>query len=117
MLYYLRTVGLGKHHTTYLIYERGGEKDPFKQSVIAIRLMVDQLLQETKPEELVGKPEFFGTKGPTLNTEERQRTIIAEHAEDPIKGLIIVPEEEYTFLSKAAKEKGAGEKWAKEELR
>jgi sugar phosphate isomerase/epimerase len=117
LLYNLRTAGLGKHHTTYLIYERGGEKDPFKQSVIAIRLMVDQLLQETKPEELVGKPEFFGMKGPALSTEERQRTIIAEHAEDPIEGLVVIPEEEYTFLSKAAKEKGAGDKWKKEELR
>lgn len=117
LLYHLRTAGLGKHHTTYLIYERGGEKDPFKQSVIALRLMVDQLLQETKPEELVGKPEFFGMKGPALNTEERQRTIIAEHAEDPIEGLMVVPEEEYTFLSKAATDKGAGEKWKKRELR
>jgi sugar phosphate isomerase/epimerase len=116
LIYQLRTAGLGKYHTTYLIYERGGERDPFKQSVIAIRLMVDQLLKETKPEELVSKPEFFGVKGPAIGSEERQRVIIAEHAEDPIEGLVAIPEEEYTFLSKAAREKGAGEKWKKEEL-
>ncbi len=116
LLWELRTVGLGKHHTTYLIYERGGERDPFKQSVTAIRLMVDQLVNETKPEELVAKPEFFGVAGPNIASEERQRAIIQEHARDPIEGLLVVPEEKYTFLSKAATEKAGAEKWKKEEL-
>lgn len=116
LLWELRTVGLGKHHTTYLIYERGGERDPFKQSVTAIKLMVDQLAQETKPGELVAKPEFFGVKGPSIGSEERQRAIIQEHTRDPIEGLLVVPEEKYTALGKAATEKAGAEKWKKEEL-
>ena len=107
---------LGKHHDTYLIYERGGERDPFKQSVTAIRLMVDQLQKNTKPEELVAKPEFFGVAGPALGSEERQRVVIREHARDPIEGLLVVPEEKYTALGKAATEKAGAEKWKKEEL-
>lgn len=118
LLYQLRTVGLGKHHTTYLIYERGGERDPFRQSVIAIRLMVKQLLDDIKPKELIGKPEFFGVEGPNIASEERQRTIISEHAEDPIKDLMVVPEEEHTFLGRAASGKpGGAEKWKKDELK
>jgi len=117
LLYELRTVGLGRHHTTYLIYERGGDKDPFKQSVTAIRLMVDQLEKDTKPEELLTKLEFFGVGGPNIASFERQRTIIRQHARDPIEGLLVMPEEAHTFLGKAATEKpGGAEKWKKEEL-
>jgi hypothetical protein len=107
---------LGKHHMTYLIYERGGDQDPFKQSVTAIRLMVDQLQKMTAPEELVAKPEFFGVAGPALGSEERQRTVIEEHARDPLEGLLVVPEEKFTALGKSGTEKGGAEKWKKEEL-
>lgn len=116
LLWELRNAGLGKHHTTYLIYERGGERDPFKQSVTAIRLMVDQLNQGTSPEELITKPEFFGVAGPNLASEDRQRVIIKEHARDPIEGLLVSPEETHTYLGKAALAKGGREKWKKEEL-
>ena len=116
LLWELTKAGLGKYHTTYLIFERGGERDPFKQSVTAIRLMVDQLQQGTKPEELVAKPEFFGVTGPTLGSEERQRVVIQEHARDPIEGLLVVPEETHTALGKAGIGKVGKEKWKKEEL-
>ncbi len=117
LLWELAKVGLGKYHTTYLIFERGGERDPFKQSVTAIRLMVEQLNQGTTPENLIGKPKFFGVAGPTPGSEERQRVIIQEHARDPIEGLLVVPEETYTSLGKAGIAKIGKEKWKKEELR
>ena len=107
---------MGKKHTTYLIYERGGEQDPFKQSVTAIRLMVDQLLQETKPDDLINKPEFFGVKGESPGSFERQWTVIQEHAYDPIEGLTMIPEEKFSFLGKAGSDKIGAEKWKAEEL-
>jgi len=110
---------LGKEHDTYLIYERGGDRDPFKQSVTALRLMVDQLQKGTKPDELVGKPEFFGMSGASIGTEQRQRTIIREHTEDPIDGLLVVAEEGHTFIGRAATSKPGvtPDKWKKEELK
>ncbi len=109
---------LGKHHLTYLIYERGGERDPYKQSVTALKLMVDQLNKRTPPDELIAKPEFFGVAGPTLGSEERQRVIISEHTEDPLEGLLITTEESHTFLGRAATSKGSTpDKWKKEELK
>jgi sugar phosphate isomerase/epimerase len=117
ILWELRTAGLGKDHMVYLIFERGGDQDPFKQSVTAIRLMVDQLVKDTKPDELLTKPEFFGVAGPSMASEERQRAVIQQHARDPIEGLLAIPEESYTLLGKAAMEKpGGSEKWKKEEL-
>jgi len=110
---------LGKEHDTYLIYERGGDRDPFKQSVTALRLMVEQLQNKTKPDELVGKPEFFGMKGASIGTEQRQRAIISEHTEDPIDGLLVVAEEGHTFIGRAATSKPGvtPDKWKKEELK
>ena len=110
---------LGKEHDTYLIYERGGDRDPFKQSVTALRLMVDQLQKGTKPEDLVGKPEFFGMSGASIGTEQRQRAIISEHTEDPIDGLLVVAEEGHTFIGRAATSKPGvtPDKWKKEELK
>jgi len=78
--------------------------------------MAKQLEENTKPEELVAKPEFFGVAGPALGSEERQRVVIREHARDPIEGLLVVPEETYTALGKAGTEKAGREKWKKEEL-
>ena len=116
LLWELVGVGLGKHHMTYFIYERGGEQDPFKQSVVALRLMVDQLNQGTSPEQLINKPEFFGVSGPNVASEDRQRVIIKDHAVDPIDGLMVVPEESHTYLGKSAISKVGKEKWKKEEL-
>lgn len=119
LLWTLRKAGLGKYHTVYLIYERGGGDDPFKRSVTAIRIMADFLQKDVPPEELINKPEFFGVATGEIASPERQRVIIREHAFDPIKGLIVVPEEEYTFLGGAALQKPGmtPEKWKKEELK
>jgi len=47
----------------------------------------------------------------------RQRQIILQHALDPIKGLVSIPEEDHTFLSRIALEKGRLEQWKKGEMR
>ncbi|MEM7825612.1 MAG: hypothetical protein QW412_02000 [Candidatus Aenigmatarchaeota archaeon] len=119
LLWTLRKAGLGKYHTVYLIYERGGGEDPFKRSVTAIRIMAEFLQKDVPPEQLINNPEFFGVATQEIASPERQRVIIMEHAFDPLKGLIVAPEEEYTFLGGAAIQKpGIGpEKWKKEELK
>lgn len=97
----------------YLIFERAGEQS-IQQSVIAIRLMVQFLEKDVPPDKL--PEEFYGMKpgGPEI---ARQLVAIREHALDPMKGLITVPEEEHGFFGKAAIEKGKGEEWKKEKYK
>lgn len=98
----------------FLIFERGGGKDPVEQSTVAIKMIQEHLEKNIRPKEL---PEmFFGIPpgGPRIR---RQEVIVREHFFDPLKGMLAIPEEEYTFLSKAATEKGKAKEWEKEELR
>jgi hypothetical protein len=111
-LYELRQKGFTPDDDRYLIYERGSEN--IEQSIVAMRLIVEFLKDNVEPGKL--PPKFFGIEGPSLASEQRQRTIIQQHARDPIEGLIVVPEEGFTLLGKAATEKVGAEKWKKEEL-
>ena len=79
-----------------------------------MRIVKKYLEAEIPPKEL--PLEFFGMeeKGPDLT---RQEVLIKEHTLDPIKGLLSIPEEEWTFLSRAATEKGKAEEWRKEKFR
>jgi len=114
ILWELRKAGLGKHNTVYLIYERGGFKDPFKHSVFILKLMKFYLEKDTAPDDLPS--DFFGI--PASAKLALQRIPIFEHAWDPLKGVLAVPEEQYTYLGKAALEKGKKpEEWKKEEVR
>jgi len=99
----------------YLIYERGSA--PIQQSVIAMKLVLEFLEKDTDPKKLPTK--FYGVAMGEMTSEERQGRVIDEHARDPLRGLLAIPEEEYTFLSRSAMAKpgGAAEKWKKEELR
>ncbi len=110
MLFELRKKGF---KDGILLFERAGEQT-IQQSVIAIRLMVEQLEKDTPPDEL--PPEFFGVRkdSPELI---RQEVTIREHALDPLKGLLTVPEEEHGFLGRTAIEKGKGEEWRKEKYK
>lgn len=106
----------------YLIFERGGRPGSppgefIGQSVTAIKLIVEHLEKDILPEKLPLK--FFGVATGEASSPERQWVIIREHAYEPIKGLIVAPEEEYTFLGGAATAKPGvnPEKWKKEELR
>ena len=115
-LYELRQKGFApgddKDDNRWLIYERGSEN--IEQSIVAMRLIVEFLKDNVAPDKLPLK--FFGVEGANLLSEERQRTIIQQHARDPIEGLLVIPEEGHTLLGKAATEKGVLEKWKKEEL-
>jgi hypothetical protein len=115
VLWMLRQKGFTcKEGDGYLIYERGSA--PIQQSIIAMKLIIKYLEKDTDPKKL--PTEFFGVATGELASEERQMRAIDEHARDPLKGLLAIPEEEYTFLSRAATAKpGGAEKWKKEEAR
>lgn len=103
----------------YLVFERGGGKSPqeiMRSSVIALRMIVDELLKNTVPEKL--PLSFYGVSPEGFYSIERQMAIVSDHARDPLKGLIMVPEETHRFLGGKAIEKGKKpEEWAKEEWR
>lgn len=111
MLFILRQKGF---KNGIIIFERGGGEDPVRQTVLALRLIVQFLEKDVEPDKL--PEEFYGMKpgGPEI---ARQLVTIREHALDPMKGLITVPEEEHGFFGKAAIEKGKGEEWKKEKYK
>ncbi len=113
-LYYMRRSGLGKTHPVYLIFERGGGEDPFKQAVDALKIMAKLLEKDIKPDDL--PMDFYGLKM-TAGDVERQRQIMMDHRFEPLKDLLEVPEEEWGFLSSAATKKGKQKEFRKEELR
>jgi hypothetical protein len=116
LLWYLRKTGMGKDtRTTYIIFERGGGDDPYKQSTEVLKLCVRFLEQETPPGSL--PMDFFGMTGPTTSDVRRQMQIITEHAEEPLKDLLEMSEEEWGILSKAAQQKGKAEQWKKARYR
>jgi hypothetical protein len=120
MYFKLRQKGFGKDSNTdyFLIFERGGGADPVQQSILALRVIVDFLNKDIKPEELITHPEFFGVELGQVAAYQRQWEIIENHGRDPLKGLIVVPEEQHTFLGRTAIEKGKRpEEWEKEEHR
>jgi len=119
----LRKVGFGKNENEGIfIFERGGARGGqypaqfIGQSPAALRIIVSFLEKEVEPEKL--PPEFYGISPSEIISEERQLAIIKEHFFDPLKGVLQVPEEEYTFLGAKAIEKGKRpEEWKREELR
>lgn len=115
MYYKLRKKGFGIKKDAFIIFERGGP-ETFKQSIIALREIVDALEKDIPPEKLPLK--FYGVSPEGMLSEERQRATIFAHRFEPLKGMLVVPEEEHTFLGRAATQKGVHpEKWKKEELR
>jgi hypothetical protein len=116
LLHYLRQTGFGKGRDVYVIYERGGGEDPFKKSVETLRLMIEQLEKDTPPDKL--PPEFFGYKGAVAGDEVRQLQIVRDHAWEPLKDLMEMPDEEFTMLSSTVLKKGKRpEQWKKAEFR
>ncbi len=103
-IYYLKKAGMDN---SYIIWEMGSYG--VRQSAIAFRNIIKALTHKPKPippDEL--PPEFFGID---KSFEARQFTAIRRHAYDPLRGLLHIPEEEWTLLSKAATEKGKGREW------
>jgi len=113
--YQLRQKGFRKDGKDYfIVFERGGPES-FQQSIVSLKLIVSFLEKDTSPDKL--PMEFFGLATGQMASPERQLTVIREHAYDPLKGLIAVPEEEHGFLGRAAVEKGKAEEWRKEKYR
>ena len=114
--------GMGKNKGI-IIFERGGGRGGgtmpghfIGNTVTAIRLITDELDKDTPPEKL--PMEFFGVSPEGFHSEQKQIEIMHEHYWDPLKGMLAVPEEEYTFLSRTAFDKGKrGEEFKRAELR
>jgi len=108
-LYELRKKGM---KDAWFIYERASAARG--TTILAMRMMKQFLEKDVLPKEL--PLEFFGMdeRGPNV---KRQEVAIREHFLDPLKGMLVFPEEEYTFLSKTATEKGKAEVWKKEQFR
>jgi len=116
LLWILKEAGMGKDHLTYILFERGGFKDPFQHAVTALKLMIKFLEKDVHPNKLPN--EFYGVSPRGLLAEERQWVTIFNNAMNPLKGLLKIPEEEYTALGRAATEEGKRpEEWKKEEYR
>jgi len=113
----LRQKGMGKdpNENVYIIFERGGGGDPIQQSVLSLRLIREFLEKDTPPDKL--PLEFWGLSTGQWASADRQLATIKEHAWDPLKGLLQVPEEEHGVYGRAAIEKGKGEEWKKEKFR
>jgi hypothetical protein len=101
----------GKEKTAYVVYERGGGDDPFKQSIDTLRLVLKYIEQGVHPDKL--PPEFFGMKGAVAGSMVRQEQIIRDHAWEPLKDLLEMPEEEWGLLSSTAVRKGKAKEWEK----
>jgi len=99
----------------YLIFERGGGGDPIQQSILALRAIKEFLEKDVPPNKL--PLEFWGLDTGQWASTDRQLATIREHAWDPLKGLLQVPEEEHGIYGRAAIEKGKAEEWRKEKFR
>ncbi len=116
-LYKMRQLGFKEG---YLTFERGGGQSMLeiaRSVILALRQIKDHLEKNTDPKKL--PQEFYGISPDGILSEQRQMVVIREHAKDPLKGLIIAPEEEHTALGREALAKPGmtPEKWKKEELR
>ncbi len=100
-----------KEKLCYVIYERGGGDDPFKQSIDTLRLVMKYIQEGVSPDNL--PPEFFGMKGAVAGDIVRQGQIIRDHAWEPLKDLLEMPEEEWGLLSSTAVRKGKAKEWEK----
>lgn len=114
LLWYLRRSGAGKDHTVYLIFERGGGEEPFRQAVDALKLMAKFLEKDSLPENL--PLEFFGLEKTAFDV-RRQEEIMRDHRFEPLKDLFEIPEEEWGLISQAATKRGKKEIFKKEELK
>jgi len=111
LLWEMKKAGLGSDVLTYLIFERGGFKEPFGSSVRSLKLFARLMESNISPEKV---PETFFLI-PKRQNIARQRALIFEHTMDPIKGMLKIPEEDYTMLGSGAIKAGKKpDEWAKE---
>ncbi|MFH1420479.1 MAG: hypothetical protein ABIG30_00765 [Candidatus Aenigmatarchaeota archaeon] len=106
-IYQLRKAGV---KDAYWIWEMGSHG--VRESAIAFRRIQQELLKNTDPKNL--PPEFFGID---KNFEAQQMIAIREHAYEPLKGMLMVPEEEHGILGTAAIERGKAAEWRREQYK
>lgn len=111
-----------KERNSYLIFERGSGSLPYqflRTALLALRMIKKYLELDINPDEILSKKEyyseFFGLDEQLI----REREIIFQHAVEPLRGLIVWPEEFHTIFGKEALEKyrKRPEEWVAEEYR
>ncbi|MFQ6009769.1 MAG: hypothetical protein ACE5J7_01460 [Candidatus Aenigmatarchaeota archaeon] len=110
-LYDLRKKGF---KTGWWIFERGGEEGLIKDTVTVMRMIKKYLEKGVDPKKL--PPEFFGMDMEAADW-KTQVLKVKDHAFDPLKGLLVTPEEQMGVFGEAAKEKGKIAEWLKEKYR
>ena len=116
IIYKLKKKGFDAKEDRWIIFERGGGQDPIKDSVISLRKIVEYLSLEVPPDPKNLPDNFYGMEGQGPEI-ARQFVTMREHALDPLKGVLHVPEEEFGFLSTGVSQKGKLEEWKKEKFR
>ncbi|MEM5882417.1 MAG: hypothetical protein QXS69_03080, partial [Candidatus Aenigmatarchaeota archaeon] len=107
---------------SYLIFERGGGQLPFqflRTVLLALRIIKKYLDMNIEPDEIEKKKEYYSEFFGFDEQFIKEREIIFQHALDPLKGMIVWPEEAHTILGKEAIERfrKRPEEWASEEYK
>ncbi|MBI3190357.1 hypothetical protein HYZ41_01490 [archaeon] len=118
-LYMLRKKGF---KDGVLIFERGSGRgggkttfEVFEQSVLVLRQIAQNLEKDIPPREL--PLSFYGISEKNEAVYKREQVMVREHLMDPMEGLLSIPEEKHSFMSKAAVEKNKAQEWEKRKLR
>jgi len=110
---FIYTLKLAGMDNSYFIWEMGSYG--VRQTAIAFRNIIKALTNKPKPvppNEL--SPEFYGLGE---DVEKRQRVAVMEHAFDPLRGMLHIPEEEWTKVGEAARERARAREWELEKYR
>lgn len=107
--YNLKKAGM---NDAYIIWEMGSYG--VRQSAIAFRNLIGELSKSPPTEPGKLKPEFFGIDD---EMRARQMVSIRQHTFDPIKGMMVVPEEEWTMLGEIARRRGKLQEWERRKYR
>ncbi|MEM0242891.1 MAG: hypothetical protein QXT34_00325 [Candidatus Aenigmatarchaeota archaeon] len=107
---------------SYLIFERGGGQLPFqflRTVLLALRIIKKYLDMNIEPNEIEKNKEYYSEFFGFDEQFIKEREIIFQHALDPLKGMIVWPEEAHTILGREAIERfrKRPEEWASEEYK
>ncbi len=119
-IYELRKKGF---KDTWMIFERGSGRtgrgathlEVLEDSVSALRLIAEYLEKDIPPKDL--PLEFFGISYQNKDVWAREMVAMRDNAYKPLEGLLVIPEESHTFLSRSAIEKGKQKEWDRAKFR
>jgi hypothetical protein len=117
-IFALRKKGFDESQDRFIIFERAGGVggDPVDQSTLALKKVVEYLRKEVTPEDLI-KEEHLDFYGFDTGSYKMQESEIIQHAMDPIRGLLQIPEEQHGFLGSQVVPKGKGKEWEAGKMR